>query len=75
MTYKVRHGVVLFDMAGESFLFPSRSSGIKFNYLVRVSPKLAALLRHAPGVKEADLSKEDKKKLMRFLKNGFVEEF
>ena len=71
MAYCVKTGVVLFDMCGESYLFPTRSSEVKLGFLITVSPAMAGLLRGKNGPEH--LKAEERKKLDRLVKAGFVE--
>lgn len=73
MAYRLKKGVVLFDMCGESFLFPSRSSGVKLGFLLPAPPALAGLLRRENGPES--LSGEELNKLRRLVKTGLVEEY
>lgn len=72
MKYGLKEGVVLFDLCGESFLFPSRRSGVKLAFLIGAPPALAALLRQETGADEDKLSQEERDKLRRLVKRGFV---
>ena len=74
MTYRVKAGVALFGLCGESFLFPSRRSGVKLGFLIALPPALADLLRQGSGPAVESLSEEEQNKLQQLLKNGFVEE-
>ena len=74
MAYRLKTGIVLFELCGESYLFPSRRSGVHLGFLITVPPALAALLRQEPGAAAQTLHEEERKKLQRLLKMGFVEE-
>ena len=73
MAYRLKTGAVLFDMCGESFLFPSRRSGLELGFLFSVPPGLAALLRQERGPEQ--LSEAEQNKLRRLVKIGLVEEY
>ena len=74
MGYRLKKGVVLFEMFGEHYLFPSRSSGASLGFLVTASPGLAVYLQSGRGPDMRDLREEDREKLQRLAKLGFVEE-
>lgn len=74
MAYRLKKGVVLFQMCGEDFLFPSREAGAKAAFLVSSTPEISALLSGHTTSTEDQISPEAAAKLKRFVGLGFVEE-
>lgn len=73
--YRLKPGVVLFDLCGETFLFPSRSSDAGLRFLITVPQPLAALLRQQRGAGPDLLPGDAEQKLQRLLKYGLIEEY
>ena len=73
MHYRLKEGVVLVSMCGGFFIFPSRKSGLP-SLILSVSSGMAELLMKNT-IQDIKPSDEERKKLSRLQKCGFIEEF
>jgi len=73
MNYKISKGVVLLNICGSYFLFPSRDSGISLPFLVSATEELASVLNNC--VSDDDIQNSTKQKLQRLLRMGYIEEY
>ena len=73
--FRLKKGVVLFQICGAYFIFPSRSANPRISALITVPKELADFLHMRPeGSVVPELSEEAQKKLQRLIRIGFVEE-
>ena len=78
MGYRLCKGVVLFQMCGKSFLFPSREADGLVAAIISVPDQLATILRGENDAFEVDgtiQSDEIQRKLKRLSAAGFIEEY
>ena len=74
MSYRLHKNVVLFQMCGEDYLFPSRAEGRFPPILLPVSEQLTSVLQNDGTASFGQLSAKDQKKLLRLVKIGMIEE-
>lgn len=77
MGYVLKKGVVLFQMCGEHFIFPSRGAGKLAPAILSASEEMVSILQ-AKGEPKGivnTISPETERKLQLLVRAGFLEEY
>lgn len=77
MGYRLKNGVVIFEVCGGCFIFPSRAAQTLVQAILPVSEELRAVLLREDASKEEmlSLSPEMEQRLKRLARAGYVEEY
>ena len=76
MNYRIKPGVVLFNLFDRYFLFPSRKANARISAVITLTPELSTYLQGQGNCPVASsLSSENKEKLNRLVKLGYIEEY
>lgn len=77
MGYRLKKGVVIFEVCGGCFIFPSRAAQTLVQAILPVSEELRAVLLREDASKEEmlSLSPEMEQRLKRLARAGYVEEY
>ncbi len=77
MGYRLKKGVVIFEICGGCFIFPSRAAQTLVQAILPVPEELRAVLLREDTPKKAvsGLSPEMEQRLKRLAKAGYIEEY
>lgn len=77
MGYRLKKGVVIFEVCGGGFIFPSRAAQTLVQAILPVSEELRDVIfkEHTSKEKMPSLSPEMEQRLKRLAKAGYIEEY